>query len=243
MEDHMILVLRFSTVPFSRRECRRDAGRCHQKNRDADPFPCRLRSARAGINAAIASFTPKSSVRPARQARRDQQQRSRRSLAARPDNEGKPIKPIEKKNAATKLMCFVHRSSPIGDRQRREFTNRSVDYLEKWLARNTTGRSAWAFSSKNLRDARSSITSRSRMRDVRPDQRVDQFIYKIRQVARDRISDDQTLGECTGPSDCGRAGTAGFRIVCVVWNTGTARFAGSDCEDIGNCDPAGDRIT
>ena len=154
-----------------------------------------------------------------------------------------PIKPIEKKNAATKLMCLVHRSSPIGDRQRREFTNRSVDYLEKWLARNTTGRSAWAFSSKNLRDARSSITSRSRMRDVRPDQRVDQFIYKIRQVARDRISDDQTLGECTGPSDCGRAGTAGFRIVCAVWNTGTARFAGSDCEDIGNCDPAGDRIT
>jgi len=38
-----------------------------------------------------------------------------------------------------------------------------ADYLEKSLARNTTGRSAWAFSSRNLRDARSSITSRSRM--------------------------------------------------------------------------------
>src|SRR4249920_639633 len=31
-------------------------------------------------------------------------------------------------------------------------TNRSVDYLEKSLAHNTTGRSAWTFSSKNLRE-------------------------------------------------------------------------------------------
>jgi hypothetical protein len=38
-----------------------------------------------------------------------------------------------------------------------------ADYLTKSLARNTTGRSAWAFSSKNLRDARSSIISRSRI--------------------------------------------------------------------------------
>jgi hypothetical protein len=36
-------------------------------------------------------------------------------------------------------------------------------YLTKSLARNTTGRSAWACSSKNLRDARSSIISRSRI--------------------------------------------------------------------------------
>ena len=37
------------------------------------------------------------------------------------------------------------------------------DYLKKSLDRNTTGRSAWTCSSKNLRDARSSITSRSRI--------------------------------------------------------------------------------
>jgi len=37
------------------------------------------------------------------------------------------------------------------------------NYLEKSMDRNTTGRSAWACSSKNLRDARSSITSRSRI--------------------------------------------------------------------------------
>ena len=37
------------------------------------------------------------------------------------------------------------------------------DYLMKSLDRNTTGRSACACSSKNLRDARSSITSRSRI--------------------------------------------------------------------------------
>ena len=37
------------------------------------------------------------------------------------------------------------------------------DYLEKSLDRNTTGRSAPLCSSKNLRDARSSITSRSRI--------------------------------------------------------------------------------
>src|SRR5262249_59740628 len=36
------------------------------------------------------------------------------------------------------------------------------DYLMKSLDRKTTGRSAWTCSSKNLRDARSSITSRSR---------------------------------------------------------------------------------
>ena len=34
---------------------------------------------------------------------------------------------------------------------------------EKSLDRNTTGRSAWACSSKNLRDARSSIVSRNRI--------------------------------------------------------------------------------
>ena len=39
---------------------------------------------------------------------------------------------------------------------------RPRDYLRKSLDRNTTGRSAWACSSKNLRDARSSMTSRSR---------------------------------------------------------------------------------
>jgi hypothetical protein len=37
------------------------------------------------------------------------------------------------------------------------------DYPEKSLDRSSTGRSAWACSSKNLRDARSSITSRSRI--------------------------------------------------------------------------------
>jgi hypothetical protein len=37
------------------------------------------------------------------------------------------------------------------------------DYLKKSLDRNTTGRSAWACPSKNLRDARSSRTSRSRI--------------------------------------------------------------------------------
>lgn len=36
-------------------------------------------------------------------------------------------------------------------------------YLEKSLDRNSKVRLAWACSSKNLRDARSSITSRSRM--------------------------------------------------------------------------------
>ncbi len=40
---------------------------------------------------------------------------------------------------------------------------RSKRYLVKSLDRNTTGRSAWACSSKNFRDARSSITSRNRI--------------------------------------------------------------------------------
>ena len=39
----------------------------------------------------------------------------------------------------------------------------SNDYLAKSLDRNTIGRSAWVCPSENLRDARSSITSRSRI--------------------------------------------------------------------------------
>jgi hypothetical protein len=38
----------------------------------------------------------------------------------------------------------------------------TTDYLEKSLDRSTTGRSAWACSSKYLRDARSSIAFRNR---------------------------------------------------------------------------------
>ena len=56
------------------------------------------------------------------------------------------------------LIGEKHRGGAVTDRK---FPS-SPRYLKKSLDRNTTGPSAWTGRSKNLRDARSSIASRSR---------------------------------------------------------------------------------